>query len=368
MNETHNRPLVVGVDAGGTRSRACLAEAAPAAGGAWSAGAVLGRGSGGPGNALSVGRGDLTRHLTDAVGAALAQAEAAAPGIRRRLAAAYGGFAGAARGLGPERGEELAADCLRAALAAHGVPGVPVAVGGDVDVALAAAPGAPADGLVLIAGTGAIAARIAGRRRVAVCDGHGWLLGDEGSGYWLGNRAVRAALEALDGRGPWTALVPRVAAHFLCEGAGEDPAGPDLTGGPAGPGPDRLGRLGGSDPDRLGRLGGPERHRLGEAIVSAAYARPPARLAELSPVVADVAAAGDPVAARLLDTAADLLAATVRSLDPHPGDPLVVTGGLLAPGGPLLDRVAGRLADHELRVFAVPDGSQGAAALACTLL
>jgi hypothetical protein len=34
----------------------------------------------------------------------------------------------------------------------------------------------------------------------------------------------------------------------------------------------------------------------------------------------------------------------------------------------MLDRVADRLAGHGLRIFAVPDGSQGAAALACALL
>ncbi|WP_037905971.1 N-acetylglucosamine kinase [Actinacidiphila yeochonensis] len=373
MNETHNRPVVVGVDAGGTRSRACLVEAVrpTAPGGPWQAGEVLGRGSGGPGNALSVCRADLTRHLTEAVGEALAEAEAADPGVRGRLAAAYGGFAGAAQGLGPERGEELAQDCLRAALAAHGAPGVPVAAGGDIDVALAAAPGAPADGLVLIAGTGAIAARIGDRRRAAVSDGHGWLLGDEGSGYWLGNHGVRAALEALDGRGPWTGLVPRVAGYFLPErfAAGEPGGEPGDGATPAVPGgePGRDGR-GQGGLDGLDRLGGPERHRLSEAIVSAAYALPPVRLAALSTAVAEAAAEGDPVAAGLLDTAADLLAGTVRSLDPRPGDPLVATGGLLAPGGPLLDRVTERLAGHGLRVFAVPDGSQGAAALACTLL
>jgi N-acetylglucosamine kinase-like BadF-type ATPase len=360
-------PLVVGIDAGGTRSRACLAEGGPG-------GRVLGRGSGGPGNALSVGRADLTRHLAAAVGEALAEA-ASAPqwradggGPRGRVGAAFGGFAGAAPGAGPERGAELAASCLRDALAAHGITGVPVGVGGDTEVALAAAPGAPADGLVLIAGTGAVAARLAGGRSAAVSDGHGWLLGDEGSGFWLGNRAVRAALEALDGRGPWTALVPRVVAHFL-----GGPAGAGDTGGREGSAGGGEGSASGGEELRRALAVGPSgdpvaRHLLGELVVTRAYAQAPARLGALSPAVVEAAADGDAVARGLLDTAAGLLAATVRSLGPRPGEPLVVTGGLLGPGGPLLARVTERLADRGLRVFPVADGAAGAAALARGLL
>jgi N-acetylglucosamine kinase-like BadF-type ATPase len=365
------RALVIGVDAGGTRSRACLAVARPG-------GEVLGRGGGGPGNAMSVARADLTRHLTEAVAGAVAQALAVEPDVRTRVVAAFGGFAGAAPGLGPERGDALAVSCLRDALAANGMTGVPVGVGGDTEVALAAAPGAPADGLVLIAGTGAIASRLTGRRRAAVSDGHGWLLGDEGSGYWLGGHAVRAALEALDGRGPWTALVPRVVAHYLGAEGTVAPGGDG--GGPAGAGGDRSAGAGGDGGRSAGEGAGGDgvvralevgpsadplvRHTLGETIVAAAYAQQPARLAALSPVVVEAAGEGDAVALRLLDDAAGLLAATVRSLAPRPGEPLVATGGLLGPDGPLLARVTARLADCGLRVFPVADGSTGAAVLA----
>ncbi|SDN75101.1 N-acetylglucosamine kinase [Actinacidiphila guanduensis] len=341
MSGTDSRHLVVGIDAGGTRCRACLAAVGP--GGART---VLGRGSGGPGNAMSVGRADLTRHLTEAVGGAVRAARAADPRIATRVVASFGGFAGGAAGLGPERGKDLAVSCLRDALAAHGITGVPVGAGGDIEVALAAGPGAPRDGLVLIAGTGAIAARLAAGGRRMVSDGHGWLLGDEGSGFWLGNRATRAALEALDGRGPWTALVPRVTAHYL----GEDVAA-EVAGG-----------------DAPGRLDGPARHRIAEAVVAAAYEQAPARLAAVSPIVVAVAAEGDAVALGLLDAAADLLAGTVGSLRPLAGEPVVATGGLLAPAGPLLERVSGRLARQGLRVFPVADPSEGAAALALTLL
>jgi N-acetylglucosamine kinase-like BadF-type ATPase len=352
MSEIYSRPLVIGIDAGGTRSRACLAEAGPE-------GAVLGCGSGGPGNALSVGRDDLTRHLTEAIGQALAQAaeragQATAPAggpgspgpagtdaLRGRVAAAFGGFAGAAEGVGPERGHELALSCLRDALAAHGITGAAVGAGGDTEVALAAAPGAPADGLVLIAGTGAIASRLAARRRAAVVDGHGWLLGDEGSGFWLGGRTVRATLEALDGRGPWTSLVGRVAAHYL---------GAERT---AGFGPS---------------AGIEDRWEVSESIVTGAYGQAPAQLAVLSRAAVEAAGEGDEVALRLLDEAAGLLASSVRALDPRPGEPLVMTGGLLGPDGPLLSRVGPLLAPHSLRLYPVSDVTPGAAALAGLLL
>ena len=334
MNETYSQSLVVGIDAGGTRSRACLAPAAPG-------GKPLGHGTGGPGNALGVGRAALTRHL----GAALAGA--VPPELRGRVAAVFGGFAGATPGLGPERGADLALSCLTDALTAAGITPAAVAVGGDTEIALAAAPGVPADGLVLVAGTGAIAARLAGRQRAMVVDGHGWLLGDEGSGFWLGDRAVRAALEALDGRGPWTSLVDAVAAHYLTPEEYEASA------------PAR----------RLGPRAGAEAcYVLAEAVVSAAYDQAPALLARLSPVAVAAAGAGDEVARRLLDQAADLLVGSVRALSPRAGEPLVATGGLLGPGGPLLERVTGRLDGLGLRIFPVRDGGAGAAALARLLL
>ncbi|MFF7157184.1 BadF/BadG/BcrA/BcrD ATPase family protein [Streptomyces sp. NPDC008139] len=345
MSEIYSRPLVIGIDAGGTSSRAYLAEAAPETAGDPAEVVVLGRGTGGPGNALSVGRAELTRHLTDAV------AQAVPADLRGRVAAVYGGFAGAAEGLGAERGHGLALSCLADALAANGITGAAIGVGGDTEVALASAPGAPGDGLVLIAGTGAIATRLTGRRRSAVVDGHGWLLGDEGSGFWLGGRAVRAALEALDGRGPWTSLVARVAAHYLPPGTYERLGGTGRLDGAERPLPD-----------------GEARADLSEAIVTSAYEQTPARLAQLSRQAVEAADEGDAVALRLLDGAADLLVATVRALEPRPGEPLVLTGGLLGPGGPLLDRVVARLDGLALRVFPVANGGVGAAALARLLL
>lgn len=70
------------------------------------------------------------------------------------------------------------------------------------------------DGFALIAGTGAVGARISGSQLAAVADGTGWLLGDKGSGFWLGREVARAVAAALDGRGQITALTELVLAEL----------------------------------------------------------------------------------------------------------------------------------------------------------
>jgi len=62
-------------------------------------------------------------------------------------------------------------------------------------------------GLLLIAGTGSIAHGRGEDGRTDRCGGWGMVLGDEGSGYAIGRGALIAALRALDGRGPPTALL-----------------------------------------------------------------------------------------------------------------------------------------------------------------
>lgn len=61
--------------------------------------------------------------------------------------------------------------------------------------------------VVVLAGTGAIA--IGHNRETAsrfVCGGWGYIMGDEGSGYWIGREALMAALRCAEGRGPRTTL------------------------------------------------------------------------------------------------------------------------------------------------------------------
>jgi N-acetylglucosamine kinase-like BadF-type ATPase len=75
----------------------------------------------------------------------------------------------------------------------------------DALVALEA--GAPdQSGVVVIAGTGSIAYGRNDRNQAARAGGWGYMLGDEGSGYWIGRAALRAVLREADRRGPETQL------------------------------------------------------------------------------------------------------------------------------------------------------------------
>ena len=70
-------------------------------------------------------------------------------------------------------------------------------------------------GVILVVGTGvACVAADPATGTMATIDGAGFLIGDEGGGFWLGRHAMRAALAAADGRGPATALGDLVAARF----------------------------------------------------------------------------------------------------------------------------------------------------------
>jgi glucosamine kinase len=87
-------------------------------------------------------------------------------------------------------------------------------VAGDVEIALDAAfPDLP--GVLIIAGTGS---NFLGRTSTgALINVGGWgpMMGDEGSGYWIGSTAIRAALRAKD-RGEPTYLLDKICAHWGC--------------------------------------------------------------------------------------------------------------------------------------------------------
>jgi N-acetylglucosamine kinase len=86
----------------------------------------------------------------------------------------------------------------------------------DPLVALVA--GAPRGiGIVVVAGTGSIAYGVDPSGRTARAGGWGYLLGDEGSAFWLGHAAIRHGIRAYDGRGPATTLLDRIAAKLELE-------------------------------------------------------------------------------------------------------------------------------------------------------
>lgn len=171
-------PIILGVDGGGSRTLALVADAA---------GTILGAGEAGSCNHQSVGFAAATEAIQVAKRAALARA-ALAPDTR--LAAACLGLAGAGR---PEdqarfmewaRARVLARRCL---------------IVNDAELVLAA--GAPEGwGVALISGTGSFCWARAPNGRTARAGGWGYLLGDEGSGYDLAIQALRAAAQTADGR------------------------------------------------------------------------------------------------------------------------------------------------------------------------
>lgn len=68
-------------------------------------------------------------------------------------------------------------------------------------------------GVTVAAGTGVVTLAV-GLTEVARVDGWGYLLGDAGSGYWIGRAALDAVMRAHDGRGPATALSGFVSQEF----------------------------------------------------------------------------------------------------------------------------------------------------------
>ncbi len=322
---------VVGLDAGGTRTRAVLAPAHD--------GDPEGVGVSGPGNALTVPGPQLTEHLAEALARAVPQE------LRGRVVAVAGGFAGASRTAPDEPGRVKAHAALTVALRRLGIGADSVEIHSDIEAAFASAPGHPADGLALVAGTGAVAVRITARACTETAGGDGWLLGDDGSGFWIGREAVRLALRMADGRGGPTALAASVGRALNVP---EDV----LPGEP--PGPYDTGAW-----TRARR----EAYRM--HLLPAVMDRPPVQLAQLAPLVAEAAARHrDAVAEGILSTAADHLADTVRALGPRSGERIVATGGLLGPEGPLTGPLATRLQHLGLTLDWVPDGSRGAVALA----
>lgn len=82
---------------------------------------------------------------------------------------------------------------------------LPVVAATDIATAwLGAFLGGP--GIVVAAGTGSFAVGGHDLNNLYRAGGHGFILGDEGSAYWLGREAVKAALAAQDGTGPPTSL------------------------------------------------------------------------------------------------------------------------------------------------------------------
>jgi glucosamine kinase len=180
---TRDSGLFLGVDGGGTKTLAVIVDAD---------GNERGRGSAGSGNQAAVGLERAVSNIRAAVGEAATQAGATGP-----CAVAWVGLAGVDR---PEDRAQLMPHL--APLAAH------IHVTNDAELALSGLAGAV--GVALIAGTGSIALGRNAAGEKARAGGWGHLIGDEGSGYTIGRRAMQAASQVADGRGPRTAILPAI--------------------------------------------------------------------------------------------------------------------------------------------------------------
>lgn len=275
---------LIGIDGGGSGTRARLADAQ---------GRTLGLGQAGP-SGLAQGVDQAWRHVRQAVDAACASA-GLAPLAPAQCAIALG-LAG------------VHAPALAAAFRAADPGYARLLLDTDAATLLRGAFGGQ-PGVIVAAGTGSVGESLGADGAHRSCGGWGFPVGDEGSGAWLGLRAMQLSQQAMDGRGRRGAL-----AEAVWQRIGRDPQ--TLI-------------------DWCARAG------------QQAYAT-------LAPLVFEHAGT-DPVAQGLLDEAAQALADLVDALDGEGRLPLVVGGSI---GLRLVSRLPERL--QQRRVEPLADATAGA--------
>ena len=258
----------VGVDGGGTTTRAVVID---------ESNQITGRGQGDSSNLYNLGLAAACGSIAAAIEGALEMA-----GVTRESVNSWGfGLAGVTGAREKAR--------WRAALEPT-YDGI-LAIDEDVAAAWAGALGEEnlgAGGAVLIAGTGTncFGQNASGERRRV--DGWGPLLGDRGSGYWLGESGIRAAVAGFDAATAPTSLQNALLQHFEVASV--------------------------------------------EALVGVVYAADfrRDRVAAFVPHIIEAARAGDAIAADLLRGSGTHLGHTARAvLQPLKLNKLALTGGLL---------------------------------------
>ena len=233
---------------------------------------MLATGKAGPSNPITVGAERALANILEAVAEASGRC-----GVHEFLASRLG-VAGTDR----SRLKQELLDGLRGSFG-------DTAIVSDAASALAGGTGCR-PGVAVIAGTGSIAYGENGLGETARAGGWGWRLGDEGSGYSIGLKAIMAALRAHDGRAPETTLKQMIVGHLGLDGV--------------------------------------------EGIVDWVYepGREPRDIAYLVPLVREAEAAGDDAAALVMAEAGaelGLLAnAVVRRLGLSGGFPVSLNGGV----------------------------------------
>jgi glucosamine kinase len=275
-------PIVIGVDGGGTKTRVLVAD---------EAGKPLSDVSG-PGSAVKPGEAERSAQVIAEIVAHGLEVAEMSHVLPKVLSVGVAGV-----------GREHERQALLQALAAREIA-EEVLVQADATVALDDAFG-DGPGVLLIAGTGSVAFGRGPTGIVARCGGWGPNIGDEGSGAWIGRRALSVVTGAADGREPETALTGAVLTAAQVN---------DVT-----------------------------------ELIAWAAAASPAMLATLAPAVMSEADAGDLRANAVLSLAVEELMLHVRALarqlfvDERASLPVALTGGLLRRGQPLRKRLEQRM-------------------------
>jgi N-acetylglucosamine kinase-like BadF-type ATPase len=296
---------ILGVDGGGTKTVALLGDLN---------GNVLARGSSGPSNYHAVGFDAACSALENAI----QKARDEHPG---EISAICLGLAGAGREVDIERFTNWAI---------HKFPNAKVKTLSDGEVLLmAGASSGPA--LALVCGTGSIVYGRTMNGEILRAGGWGYLFGDEGSGFAIGEAALKSVMRAFDGRG-----APTLLSELVLERQGLQ-----------------------SPPELVNNIYGAE--------------SPRGIIASLAEVVEQAAERTDDVAIGILEKAAEELASTVRviysKLETSPV-PLVVTGKTILYGKQLRDKF-NRACQAQGMIFAsvhdVEEPAEGALQLAWQL-
>ena len=183
--------FVIGVDGGGTKTDAVIVS---------QSGTILGRTQGGGSNLQAIGKDRLKKEI-------LATLDRLLKGTNvpeQKVAGVFLGLAGAGR-----KSDQSTIQHLFDETPYRGK----IHVDSDAIIALAGAFGNQ-PGIILISGTGAICFGKNQKGRIVRAGGWGYLLGDEGSGFYIGREAIIAALKDLDGRGERTSLRKEIEIRF----------------------------------------------------------------------------------------------------------------------------------------------------------
>jgi glucosamine kinase len=302
-------PLLLAIDAGGTSTRATLVERT---------GRCVAYARAGSGNPVSSGPEHASTQLVLAAEATVRSAAIAPSQIGAVLIAMAGMSVNAST------------DWVSKPFEASGLAG-PIRLESDL-LATFFSGTWESEGYGVVAGTGSAGIRVRSGDVERSADGLGWLLGDVGSGFWIGHRVARAAVATLDGRAGPTELTA-----LLLENLGIP-----VTG------------------DRVidGRL---ESLRL---ATDALYRLRPIELSRFAPLA--FAAADDATARAILADAAAALAGLFDAIaSPTVTGPLVLGGSILAQEGVVAESVAAAAAGSArvTRTHQVPDGMVGAIVL-----